>query len=280
MGGRGGCVAWSHYRITPIPTCARWGVGRLAFGRPLSPATALRASPQPLLPHPRTPPPRPSARRTVGCWALTEPSNGSDASALTTTARRVQGGWVLNGRKASRARGTEGLWKFDLGQGLLSFHFATLQRTPHHAPSGGGAPGPFWCWTDRTQAILYTGHLVHRPSCTQAILYTGHLTCTLYVLPGSVLQRWIGNAPWCDVAVIWARNQESSAVNAFIVRCKENPGYRWDPPLLITLELLVSLLITLYLIVPPSLHPRDGGASLQTALPPVPPQVVRASVVA
>lgn len=35
----------------------------------------------------------------VGCWALTEPSNGSDASALTTTARRVQGGWVLNGRK-------------------------------------------------------------------------------------------------------------------------------------------------------------------------------------
>ena len=111
-------------------------------------------------------------------------------------------------------------------------------------------------------------------------MYTGHLTCTLYVLPGSVLQRWIGNAPWCDVAVIWARNQESSAVNAFIVRCKENPGYRWDPPLLITLELLVSLLITLYLIVPPSLHPRDGGASLQTALPPVPPQVVRASVVA
>ncbi|PSC71354.1 Acyl-coenzyme A oxidase peroxisomal [Micractinium conductrix] len=74
--------------------------------------------------------------KTVGCWALTEPSNGSDASALTTTARRVQGGWVLNGRK-----------------------------------------------------------------------------------------RWIGNAPWCDVAVIWARNQESSAVNAFIVRCKENPGY-------------------------------------------------------
>ena len=74
-------------------------------------------------------------RRKVGCWALTEPSNGSDASALTTTARRVDGGWVLNGRK-----------------------------------------------------------------------------------------RWIGNATFADVAVIWARNSETSQVNAFIVR-KGNPGY-------------------------------------------------------
>lgn len=41
----------------------------------------------------------PPPRRKVGCWALTEPSNGSDASALQTTARRVDGGWVLNGRK-------------------------------------------------------------------------------------------------------------------------------------------------------------------------------------
>ncbi|KAI7841971.1 hypothetical protein COHA_004498 [Chlorella ohadii] len=73
--------------------------------------------------------------RKVGCWALTEPSNGSDASALQTTARRVEGGWVLNGRK-----------------------------------------------------------------------------------------RWIGNAPWCDIAIIWARNSESGQVNAFIVR-KGNPGY-------------------------------------------------------
>jgi acyl-CoA oxidase len=71
----------------------------------------------------------------VGCWALTEPSNGSDASALQTTARRVEGGWVLNGRK-----------------------------------------------------------------------------------------RWIGNATWADVAIIWARNSESNQVNAFIVR-KGNPGY-------------------------------------------------------
>lgn len=77
-----------------------------------------------------------AAFRKTGCWALTEPSNGSDASALTTTARRVNGGWVLNGRK-----------------------------------------------------------------------------------------RWIGNGTFADVAIIWARNEETKQVNAFIVR-KGNPGYR------------------------------------------------------
>lgn len=73
--------------------------------------------------------------KKVGCWALTEPSNGSDAAALTTTARKVNGGWVLNGRK-----------------------------------------------------------------------------------------RWIGNGTWADVIIIWARNEETKGVNAFIVR-KGNPGY-------------------------------------------------------
>ncbi|KAE8099189.1 hypothetical protein FH972_017192 [Carpinus fangiana] len=37
--------------------------------------------------------------KTVGCWALTEPEYGSDASALKTTATKVQGGWVLEGQK-------------------------------------------------------------------------------------------------------------------------------------------------------------------------------------
>jgi acyl-CoA oxidase len=44
--------------------------------------------------------------KKVGCWALTEPSNGSDAAALQTTARRVQGGWLLNGRKRWIGNGT------------------------------------------------------------------------------------------------------------------------------------------------------------------------------
>ncbi|KAL0375349.1 UNVERIFIED_CONTAM: Acyl-coenzyme A oxidase 4, peroxisomal [Sesamum radiatum] len=37
--------------------------------------------------------------KTVACWALTEPDYGSDASALKTTARKVEGGWILDGQK-------------------------------------------------------------------------------------------------------------------------------------------------------------------------------------
>src|SRR5439155_2021419 len=32
-------------------------------------------------------------------WALTEPTSGSDAAAMQTTAKRVKDGWVLNGTK-------------------------------------------------------------------------------------------------------------------------------------------------------------------------------------
>ena len=35
----------------------------------------------------------------IGCFALTEPNRGSDASDLETTAKRVSGGWILNGTK-------------------------------------------------------------------------------------------------------------------------------------------------------------------------------------
>ncbi len=38
--------------------------------------------------------------RLIGCHAITEPEAGSDAFALATTARSVEGGFLLNGRKA------------------------------------------------------------------------------------------------------------------------------------------------------------------------------------
>lgn len=36
----------------------------------------------------------------IGCTALTEPAAGSDFSAITTSAKKVKGGWLLNGEKA------------------------------------------------------------------------------------------------------------------------------------------------------------------------------------
>ncbi|XP_024371619.1 acyl-coenzyme A oxidase 4, peroxisomal [Physcomitrium patens] len=72
----------------------------------------------------------------IGCWALTEPGYGSDASSLNTTAKKVEGGWLLNGQK-----------------------------------------------------------------------------------------RWIGNATFADVAVLFARNTQTNQINGFIVK-KGTPGYR------------------------------------------------------
>lgn len=42
----------------------------------------------------------------IGCWALTEPSHGSDASSLMSTATKVPGGWRLNGKKRWIGNGT------------------------------------------------------------------------------------------------------------------------------------------------------------------------------
>lgn len=44
----------------------------------------------------------------IAAWALTEPGSGSDAAGLRTTARKVEGGWVLNGSKAFCTHGTVG----------------------------------------------------------------------------------------------------------------------------------------------------------------------------
>ncbi len=77
-----------------------------------------------------------AALKTVGAWGLTEPSNGSDASALQTTATKVDGGYELNGCK-----------------------------------------------------------------------------------------RWIGNATFADWVVIWARNNETGQVNAFVVK-KGTKGFK------------------------------------------------------
>ncbi|WP_306318280.1 MULTISPECIES: acyl-CoA dehydrogenase family protein [unclassified Streptomyces] len=43
--------------------------------------------------------PKMAAGEHVTAFALTEPGAGSDAGALTTTARRVDGGWIIDGRK-------------------------------------------------------------------------------------------------------------------------------------------------------------------------------------
>src|SRR6516225_11872269 len=38
-------------------------------------------------------------------------------------------------------------------------------------------------------------------------------------------KRWIGNAPWCDISIIWARDVADNRVKGFIVENKTTPGF-------------------------------------------------------
>src|SRR5690554_522659 len=52
---------------------------------------------------------------------------------------------------------------------------------------------------------------------------TARLTERGWVLNG--LKKWIGNAPFADVVVVWARDLDDNQVKGFLVR-KENPGFQ------------------------------------------------------
>jgi glutaryl-CoA dehydrogenase len=38
-------------------------------------------------------------------------------------------------------------------------------------------------------------------------------------------KKWIGNAPWCDISIIWARDVADNQVKGFIVENKTTPGF-------------------------------------------------------
>ncbi|MCW3100772.1 MAG: Acyl-CoA dehydrogenase [Chthonomonadaceae bacterium] len=44
-----------------------------------------------------------------------------------------------------------------------------------------------------------------------------------WVLNGQ--KKWIGNSPWCDISIIWARDVEDNQVKGFIVENKTTPGF-------------------------------------------------------
>src|SRR3954452_13859841 len=55
------------------------------------------------------------------------------------------------------------------------------------------------------------------------LLTTAKREGATWVLNGQ--KRWIGNAPWCDVSIIWARDVADNQVKGFIVENKTTPGF-------------------------------------------------------
>jgi alkylation response protein AidB-like acyl-CoA dehydrogenase len=44
-----------------------------------------------------------------------------------------------------------------------------------------------------------------------------------WVLNGQ--KKWIGNSPWCDISVIWARDLDDNQVKGFVIENKTTPGF-------------------------------------------------------
>ena len=55
------------------------------------------------------------------------------------------------------------------------------------------------------------------------LLTTAKRVGSAWILNGQ--KRWIGNAPWCDLSIIWARDVDDNQVKGFIVENKTTPGF-------------------------------------------------------
>jgi glutaryl-CoA dehydrogenase len=59
---------------------------------------------------------------------------------------------------------------------------------------------------------------------SKGMLTTAKRAGDTWVLNGE--KRWIGNSPWCDVTIIWAKDVADDQVKGFIVENKKAPGFR------------------------------------------------------
>jgi len=83
-----------------------------------------------------------------------------------------------------------------------------------------------------------------------------------WVLNGE--KRWIGNAPWCDVSIIWARDLADNNVKGFIVENKTTPGFSVEKiQNKIALKVVQNGHITLKDVQVPEANRLQGGNSFR-----------------
>jgi len=77
-------------------------------------------------------------------------------------------------------------------------------------------------------------------------------------------KRWIGNAPWCDVSIIWARDLADNQVKGFIVENKTTPGFSVDKiENKVSLKIVQNGHITLKDVRVPEQNRLQGGNSFR-----------------
>ena len=83
-----------------------------------------------------------------------------------------------------------------------------------------------------------------------------------WVLNGQ--KRWIGNAPWCDISIIWARDLADNQVKGFIVENKTTPGFSVEKiEHKIALKVVQNGQITLKDVRVPEANRLQGGNSFR-----------------
>ena len=77
-------------------------------------------------------------------------------------------------------------------------------------------------------------------------------------------KRWIGNSPWCDVSIIWARDLADNQVKGFIVENKTTPGFSVEKiEHKIALKVVQNGQITLKDVRVPEANRLQGGNSFR-----------------
>ncbi len=77
-------------------------------------------------------------------------------------------------------------------------------------------------------------------------------------------KKWIGNSPWCDVSIIWARDLADNQVKGFIVENKTTPGFSVEKiQNKIALKVVQNGLITLDNVRVPEENRLQGGNSFK-----------------
>ena len=77
-------------------------------------------------------------------------------------------------------------------------------------------------------------------------------------------KRWIGNSPWCDLSIIWARDLADNQVKGFIVENKTTPGFSVEKmEHKIALKVVQNGQITLTDVRVPEVNRLQGGNSFR-----------------
>jgi alkylation response protein AidB-like acyl-CoA dehydrogenase len=83
-----------------------------------------------------------------------------------------------------------------------------------------------------------------------------------WVLNGQ--KRWIGNATWCDLSIIWARDLADNQVKGFIIENKTTPGFSVEKiEHKIALKVVQNGQITLKDVQVPEANRLQGGNSFR-----------------